>query len=587
MEIIHVDETDLQESRNSKNPKVRSCIEKLMNEATRIEIERLKGDPNVTAKIPAHVLDYFVSIIGTGPTGPSVLSEHTGVNSSQNVQLINANFQQRESTDKIDVVVGNNYKSLEAKIGYGIIKLFDGHERICNEIDPDNYLTHVLLYKNVENRFIAMLRRDSSLKVLKKANEKSNFEEVPNDYINFNHLQVVKKNGEVAGYREFIKQFEGCCLNVWFPFLTDKVIYKGNNIFDENETSVILESLSLNLLTEELKYHSRLLSLYSLSVELGLKNQTSDAQSVLTPISHVEIGESETSDAQSVLTPISHVEIGESETSDVQSLIPSISDEQNYVLNKTDDLSSHLSKTYIEAKQNPKGQDHKMQKKEILDFCEGLLVNMDSSIPDRPCELVKTVLESKAKQEHTPNDSGIRFMALDIKKPASNECSCKSYPNSRFYEAPENTLFNQILENPRVIWEHEVGEECIKEVYHYFDENEEWLVTVDNDNITKLYHKSSNSDYWIDKSGYMLDTRDLKVIRRNSEPLSPMDLKLYFRDSFCILPLGDVVSVSYRGEVYVLKEYGEHLSVWLFYNFQSNKAVFMVKKEEIVLQRFC
>ncbi|EAN32810.1 hypothetical protein TpMuguga_02g00527 [Theileria parva strain Muguga] len=541
MEIIHVDETDLQKFRNSKNPKIRSCNKRLVNEATRRKLEKLKDDSNVTSKIPASVLDRLISALGGGTSERSVISEaNESSRDSGNVKLINVDFSQREPSDKINVMSDYHYNSIEAKTGFGIMHVFDNLECIWNECDPKNYATHVLKYKNAEEFFITILRRNSSLIHLKSSNLEPRFRLVEEECFSFNHLKVIKVNGKMAKYNELIKEFEGRYLKIWFPFLADKVIYKGEIIFKDDEK--LLVSLSIDLLTGNIEAHSYKPSGNPDPIELVFKCDKSTVENLKVDDSTVENLESE-----------GHYQ----ELSIVDGLC---------------NLQSCLSHYYNKSNCNQTEQDYyKRTEKEFFDLIATFMAKLEELlVPGQPCQALIKLMNRKLMEELISNNTGVEFMELDIGRRKYDDCIIDLYPNSRYYRAPKDTSFNKILDNGNVIWERQLNEESIKAVYLYSYEEEKWLVNVFNDNTVKFLHKPARSENFFDVSKLMLNTRDLKIIKRNSK-LSTMDLTFDFTGSFCIIPLVDVLSVSYKGEVHEFKECGEHLSVFLLYDMLENE----------------
>ncbi|EAN32324.1 hypothetical protein TpMuguga_02g00038 [Theileria parva strain Muguga] len=177
---------------------------------------------------------------------------------------------------------------------------------------------------------------------------------------------------------------------------------------------------------------------------------------------------------------------------------------------------------------------------------------------------------SSQKEQNTTEELITNYVSLDFDLLLPRYIEAKN-KNFRSYKCPPDELFHRIVEGNKNIWKVKKNGLLAKQVHYYIDDDK-WVIVVLENNTFKFLYRASDSDVWVDKSSEMFNTKDLKVIKRNRQELSPMDLKFNFFGPLCIIPLGDPVRVSYKNFSHNFEHCGKHISVWLVYDVTTNKA---------------
>ncbi|XP_952667.1 Theileria-specific hypothetical protein family member, putative [Theileria annulata] len=508
---------------SSNDPKVKEGIEKFIIESTIDAFERLKNMPDRTDGIPNRVLDYLGGFVGFSnrTTKGSDKTTNDDAHQSENFELISVDTNDIP-LDKVDVVHGDNY-IIKPKKGFGISKLTEANELMWKSNNSSKYVKQFLLYNEGDKYCAFLLLNDMSLVSLERTDWSKTWEIVPNNF-NFNDLIGINKNHYHDPVFEFLTDFHEHFLIIFMPYLMEKIIYKDSLVFNDNGNYPLF--LSVDLLTCQIKPHLYQVKINHYLARFQLGHELSDVE---------KRGEEDIPVLENIGEFISSIH----ETNEM--------DEGNSSEKLTNELRDRYTNSTITIHSNSDG----------------------SSSPEN-----QQKFETESVNNCDRNEPLIKYVELDINERLS-EFIRQSYKDSTFYKSPKHTLFDKVTDDKKVIWKKKKNRLLAKEVYFYFDDNVKWVIILLKNNTLKFYHKPSDTREWTDVSTKMLSTDILKVINKNSGKQSRMDFNFDFFSSFCLIDLGNAVSVGYKDYVQYFKEFGIEHSVWLLFDVLTKSVYFI------------
>uniref|UniRef100_A0A3B0NCL7 Uncharacterized protein n=1 Tax=Theileria annulata TaxID=5874 RepID=A0A3B0NCL7_THEAN len=521
------------------HPEFNDTIGKFINEVAIDAFKRLKNKPDRSDGIPDDVLDYL------GSKGiknrKSIISNDNNNRSSakkidskvKETELVAISVDTKDiPLDKVDVVYGDNYTTLNVKKGFGISKLTDGEKTIWKSNESSKCAKQVLLYNNCDKSYAFLLLNDMELVSLERTGWFKTWKRRTKMF-DINHLDAIKYNHYNDPVFEFLTEFVGHFLIIFMPCLSNEITYKESIVFKDNDDGNYPLFLSVDLLTGQIKPHLYHIEVNHNVAEFQLGHELSDLE---------KRGEED--------IPV---------LDNIRELISSIHDSKEMDGgNGPEKLTNELTNGYT----NSPTTNHS---------------NSDGSTSPEN----QQKFESESANNCDPKEQLIKHVELDIYKWRSEYYSGKFKSNSRYYRANENVLFDKVIDGKKVIWKMKKNELLAKEVYFYFDENDKWVIILLDNNTLKFYHKPSDSEEWTDVSTKMLSTDILKVINKNSGKLSRMDLNFDFFSSFCLIDLGNAVSVGYKDYVQYFKEFGIDHSVCLLFDILTKNVHFIEVISEV------
>ncbi|XP_952666.1 Theileria-specific hypothetical protein family member, putative [Theileria annulata] len=521
---------------SSNDPEVNETIENFMNEVAIDAIDRFINKPDRSDGIPDDVLDYLRSkgiknrkSIISNDIAYSYFKKNRYINEyvhepEKNVQLISVNIDDIP-LDKVDVVYGDNYTTLNVKKGFGISKLTDGGKTIWKSNESSKCAKQVLLYNKGDKYYAFLLLNDMKLVSLERTRWLKIWKRktAPNKF-KIKHLYAIKYNDCGASIFEFVTEFVGHFLIIFMPFPSKRITYNQSLVFEYNGNYPLF--LSVDLLTCQIKTHLCQNKTKHYLAQFQLGHELSDLE---------KRGEEDIPVLENTGELISIHETKEM-------------DEGNSSEKLTNELSDGYTKSPTTKNSNSDG----------------------SLTPEN---------QQKFDSESANNcdTEGIKIQIVEVN---INERDPEYYfriadGNSRYYRANENVLFDKVIDGKKVIWKKKKNGLLAKEVYFYFDDNVKWVIILLDNNTLKFYHKPSDGEEWTDVSTKMISTDILKVINKNSGKQSRMDLNFDFFSSFCLIDLGNAVSVGYKDYVQYFKEFGIEHSVWLLFDILTKSVHFM------------
>uniref|UniRef100_A0A3B0NAQ0 Uncharacterized protein n=1 Tax=Theileria annulata TaxID=5874 RepID=A0A3B0NAQ0_THEAN len=443
---------------------------------------------------------------------------------TKNFQLISVNIDDIP-LDKVDVVHGNNYTSIKVKKGFGISKLTEANELIWKSNKSSKCAKQVLLYNGGGKHYAFILLNDMKLVSLERTGWNRSWKIIENKF-DIIYLIAIKKKYCTASVFEFLTDLHEHFLIIFMPFPSTEIYYKYSLVFEYNDDGNYPLFLSVDLLTGQIMVQLCQAKINHYLARFQLGHELSDVE---------KRGEKDISFLDNIREFISRIrEPNEMDgiTSSEKSRSKLIGRYTNYPTTKNSNSDGSIS---------PENQQK---------------------------------FESESVNNCDPKEQLIKLVELDINERRS-EFIRQSYKDSRYFRANENVLFDKILDDKNVIWKKKKNRLLAKQVHLYFDDNDKWVIIVLDNNTLKFYHKQSKSEKWTDVSTKMLSTDILKVINKNSGKLSRMDLNFDFFSSFCLIDLGNAVSVGYKDYVQYFKEYGIDHSVCLFLDILTKSVHFM------------
>ncbi|XP_952665.1 Theileria-specific hypothetical protein family member, putative [Theileria annulata] len=510
---------------SSNDPEVQEEIGKLVNEAKIDAIKRLMNKPDRTDGIPNDVLDYLVSKMSKN--GTTTGSDKTTNDDAQrnNVQLISVDTKDIP-LDKVDVVYGNNYTTIKAKKGFGISKLTKANKLIWESILSSKYVIKFLLYNEGEKSYAFLLLNDMSLVSLERKDWNVSWKIVANKF-DFNHLNILRKNGYLLSQDKFALDFHEHYLDIFIPFISNEITYYDSLVFKYDDGNYPL-FLSVDLLTCQITVHLCQNKINHNLAQFKLGHELSDVE---------KRGEEDVPFLENIREFISSIH-GPNEMDGITS---------------SEKLTSKLRDRYTNS-----------------------TITKHSNSDGSSSQKNQQKFDSESANKCDTEGIKIHIVELNINVSRSEYYNRKFNRNSRYYRANENVLFDKVIDGKKVIWKKKKNRLLAKEVYFYFDDNVKWVIILLKNNTLKFYHKPSDTREWTDVSTKMISTDILKVINSNLRKQSRMDLNFDFFSSFCLIDLGNAVSVGYKDYVQYFKGYGTGHSDWLLFDVLT-KNVYIIE----------
>uniref|UniRef100_A0A3B0MR55 Uncharacterized protein n=1 Tax=Theileria annulata TaxID=5874 RepID=A0A3B0MR55_THEAN len=519
------------------DPEVKETIENFMNEVAIDAIDRFINKPDRSDGIPDDVLDYLGSkgiknrkSIISNDIAYSYFKKNRYINEyvhepEKNVQAISVNIDDIP-LDKVDVVYGDNYTTIKAKKGFGISQLTKANKLIWETDDSSIYVKQFLLYNNGDKSYAFLLLNDMELVSLERTRWLKTWKRrtTPNKF-KIKYLYAIKYNDCGASVFEFLTEFVGHFLIIFMPFPSKRITYNQSLVFKYNGNYPLF--LSVDLLTGQIKVHLCQNKIKHYLAQFKLGHELSDVE---------KRGEEDVPFLENIREFISSIH----ESKEM--------DGGNGPEKSTNELTNGYTKSPTTNHSNSDG----------------------SSSPEN-----QQKFESESANKCDPNESLIKIVEVNINERDPEYYFRIADSNSRYYRANENVLFDKVIDGKKVIWKMKKNELLAKEVYFYFDDNVKWVIILLDNNTLKFYHKPSDGEEWTDVSTKMISTDILKVINKNSGKQSRMDLNFDFFSSFCLIDLGNAVSVGYKDYVQYFKEFGIEHSVWLLFDILTKSVHFM------------
>uniref|UniRef100_A0A3B0MQN7 Uncharacterized protein n=1 Tax=Theileria annulata TaxID=5874 RepID=A0A3B0MQN7_THEAN len=507
---------------------VKERIEKFMNEVVIDAIKRLKNKPDRTDGIPNDVLDYLASKgiknMKDRNTKGSDKNTNDDVIRSENFQLISVNIDDIP-LDKVDVVHGNNYTSIKVKKDFGISQLTKNNKLIWETDNSSIYVKQFLLYNEGENYHAFLLLNDMSLVSLERTGWFKTWKRKTKNF-DIIYLTAIKKNYCSASVFEFLTEFLGHFLIIFMPFTSTEIYYKYSLVFKYNDDGNYPLFLSVDLLTGQIMVQLCHIEINHNVARFQLGHELSDVE---------KRGEKDVPFLENIIEFMRIIEPNE---------MYGIVSEKS-----TSELSDGYTNSTMSNYSNSDG----------------------SLTPEN-----QQKFDSESVNKSYTIEPLLKRIKLDINNSEYEKYYKKKISkNFRYFSPTNHSLFDKVLDGKKVIWKKKKNRLLAKEVYFYFDDNDKWVIILLDNNTLKFYHKPSDSEEWTDVSTKMLSTDILKVINSNHRKQSRMDLNFDFFSSFCLIDLGNAVSVGYKDYVQYFKEYGIDHSVCLFLDILTKSVHFM------------
>ncbi|EAN31478.1 hypothetical protein TpMuguga_04g00126 [Theileria parva strain Muguga] len=521
---------------SSNDPDVKNILKRLIKVVNMKRFKIFRDDPG-RSDMMSDIAIYYLFTISRGNRNKRHSKSEERI-CPRGYKLITLDIHQKVSSNLVEVVCGNDYTYMRGKELIRFNSLVNVTEVVWTG-NEDYFASHVLVYSKGKKSFIALVLNKRKVLFLERKNWDGKWKEMPTMF-DINDLRAFSDDFGV--YQDFYRdvdsdlrfyydmrryynyyseiEFYDHFLIILYPFVVEKVKYKDRIIFEQNDSSGILLCLSVDLFTLEIKpqLFKNILKSIPVNCDFGYH-----------------------------LTPEQR--------------------EGEKAINYKERAATALDNYFNSFRIITVSERSKLR---AINFVLSRIVFVGRCFGSSFCESIKHVLDRKFSIDY--NDQLLfENIQVDLGTNKYGNPDCGNSENCKSYKANNWELINKIVEGDKLIWCKKRNGLFAKQVHYYIDDDK-WLIIVLENNTFKFLYRASNSDVWVDKSTEMFNTEDLKVIRKNSLRLSRIELKFNFTESFCMINLGDAVTVSYKDFSHNFEDCGEDVSVWFIYDVKTNKS---------------